>query len=248
MAVLDRAVGEATVYHRARCGGVAFSLNGTSAVLRGSGALWLSASRTLVVSDLHLEKGSAYASKGQLLPPYDTRDTLDRLEAELEALSPRTLVLLGDSFHDARAVARIEADQAHRVLRLAAGRELVWIVGNHDVQDERSALGGLPGAIEEAVSIGSLSLRHEPTFGPADGEVSGHLHPCAKLIRAGRGVRKRCFLTDGARLVMPAFGAYAGGLNVLDQAYAGLFAGAPSAAALGPRRVHLLALADLSGD
>ena len=134
---------------------------------------------------------------------------------------------------------------AVHVRRVPSGRSATT-----DTSNERGtrALGGLPGAIEEAVSIGSLSLRHEPTFGPADGEVSGHLHPCAKLIRAGRGVRKRCFLTDGARLVMPAFGAYAGGLNVLDQAYAGLFAGAPSAAALGPRRVHLLALADLSGD
>lgn len=236
------------LYRRAACGGVALPLNGEPAVLRGSGALWLTRSRTLVVSDLHLEKGSAYASRGQLLPPYDTKDTLDRLEAELEALTPRTLVLLGDSFHDARATARLDPIQAQRVLRLAAGRDLVWIVGNHDVQEERSALGGLPGEILETYTAGALSLRHEPLAGAAPGEVAGHLHPCAKLVRSGRGLRQRCFLTDGARLLMPAFGAYAGGLNVLDQAYAGLFVQPPRAAALGPRRVHLLALADLSGD
>jgi DNA ligase-associated metallophosphoesterase len=236
------------LYRRAQCGGVALALNGTVAVLRGSGALWLTRSRTLVVSDLHLEKGSSYAARGQLLPPYDTKDTLDRLEAELEALQPRTLVMLGDSFHDARAVARIEPLQAQRVLRLAAGRELVWIVGNHDVQDERSALGGLPGEIAETWSVGALLLRHEPAANYAPGEVAGHLHPCAKLVRAGRGVRKRCFLTDGRRLIMPAFGAYTGGLNVLDAAYEGLFEGPASAAALGPRRVHLLPLSGLSAD
>jgi DNA ligase-associated metallophosphoesterase len=235
-------------YRRAACGGVALSLNGAGAVLRCSGALWLARSRTLVVSDLHLEKGSAYASRGQLLPPYDTKDTLDRLEAELEALEPATLVLLGDSFHDARATARLDPIQAGRVLRLAAGRDLVWIVGNHDVQDERSALGGLPGEILDTYRLGPLTLRHEPLAGAAPGEVAGHLHPCAKLVRLGRGLRRRCFLTDGARLLMPAFGAYAGGLNVLDTAYAGLFAQTPSAAALGPKRVHLLALDDLSAD
>ena len=242
------ALEDVDLYRRAACGGVALPLNGAAAVLRCSGALWLTKSRTLVVSDLHLEKGSAYASRGQLLPPYDTKDTLDRLEAELEALSPTTLVLLGDSFHDARATARLDPIQAQRVLRLAAGRELIWIVGNHDVQDERSALGGLPGDIAETWRVGPLNLRHEPLAGPAPGEVAGHLHPCAKLVRSGRGLRRRCFLTDGRRLLMPAFGAYAGGLNVLDTAYAGLFATAPSAAALGPKRVHLLALADLSGD
>lgn len=236
------------LYRRSPCGGVALSLNAMPAVLRSSGALWLSASRTLVVSDLHLEKGSAYAAKGQLLPPYDTVDTLNRLEAELEALAPKTLVLLGDSFHDAGAVGRLDPAQAHRVLRLAAGRRLVWIVGNHDVQHEKSALGGMPGEILETCQAGSLVLRHEPLAGPAPGEVAGHLHPCAKLVRAGRGVRRRCFVTDGTRLLMPAFGAYAGGLNVLDSAYAGLFAGPPAAAALGPSRVHLLNLGDLSAD
>jgi DNA ligase-associated metallophosphoesterase len=245
---LAEAFPPADLFRRAACGGVALALHGTAAVLRGSGALWLTASRTLVVSDLHLEKGSAYAAKGQLLPPFDTRDTLDRLEMELEALTPRTLVLLGDSFHDARAVGRIEASQAHRVLRLAAGRELVWIVGNHDVQDERSALGGLPGEIAETWRVGSLLLRHEPAANSSPGEVAGHLHPCAKLVRAGRGVRKRCFLTDARRLIMPAFGAYAGGLNVLDPAYGGLFEGPASAAALGPKRVHLLPLDGLSAD
>lgn len=242
------ALQDADLYRRSACGGVALSLNGAGAVLRHSGVLWLTRSRTLVVSDLHLEKGSAYASRGQLLPPYDTKDTLDRLEAELEALVPKTLVLLGDSFHDARATARLDPIQAQRVLRLAAGRDLVWIVGNHDVQDERSALGGLPGEIAETYAVGPLTLRHEPLPSAAPGEVAGHLHPCAKLVRAGRGLRRRCFLTDGRRLLMPAFGAYAGGLNVLDTAYAGLFIGAPSAAALGPKRVHLLALDDLSGD
>jgi DNA ligase-associated metallophosphoesterase len=234
------------------CGSLWLNLCGVEAALRCSGGLWLPGSRTLVVADLHLEKGSAYAARGQLLPPFDTQDTLRRLEAELDALAPRTLVLLGDSFHDRKAIARLGPADAQRILALAQGRTLVWIVGNHDAEGLGEAwdtLGGvLAGELADEVVLGPLVLRHEPHAGFAPGEVAGHLHPCARIVRAGRSVRRRAFLTDGERLILPAFGAYAGGLNACDVAYAGLFARAPFAGALGDRRVHPLPMSALSSD
>lgn len=112
------------------CGGVAAAINGTPAVLRHAGALWLEAQGALVVADLHFEKGSAYARRGQMLPPYDTRETLRRLAQEVEALSPRLVVLLGDTLHDGEAESRIAPEDAAAIERLAVGRTLLWVVGN----------------------------------------------------------------------------------------------------------------------
>jgi len=234
-----------------RSGALLIELGGVSAALRPSGALWLAALGVLAVGDLHLEKGSAYAARGQLLPPFDTADTLGRLEAEIAALSPRVLVLLGDSFHDRRALGRLSRADADRISGLGRGRSLIWIVGNHDDEGLEAAFGTgggvLPGDLAAELSVGGLTLRHEPGGG-APGEVCGHLHPCAKVVRAGRSVRRRAFVTDGLRLILPAFGAYAGGLNVRDAAFDGLFSGTPLVGALGDRRVYALPFGALSGD
>lgn len=229
---------------RSGCGGLRCRLNGEPVVLRPAGALVIERSRTLVVSDLHLEKGSSYARKGQLLPPYDTDAALSRLEAEVAATAPSTIVLLGDTFHDDGGEARLSADNARRLAGLALGRTLIWIVGNHDEAGPRR----LPGEVADTVAAGALVLVHEPGPGLRPGEVAGHLHPCAKVVAHRRGVRSRCFLTDGDRLIMPAFGAYAGGLNVLDPAYAGLFEQTPKAVALGRDRVHVLDRSVLAPD
>jgi len=234
-----------------RSGALLTELGGVSAALRPSGALWLTELGVLAVGDLHLEKGSAYAARGQLLPPFDTADTLNRLEGEVEALSPTALVLLGDSFHDRRALSRLSRADAERIAGLGRGRSLIWIVGNHDEEGLQAAFGtggdGLPGELASELSVGALTLRHEPGDG-APGEVCGHLHPCAKVVRAGRSVRRRAFVTDGLRLILPAFGAYAGGLNVRDAAFNGLFARTPLVGALGDRRVYALPFGTLSGD
>ena len=228
----------------AACGSVRVTLAGVAAWLRASGALWLEAEGVLAAADLHFEKGSSYAARGQMLPPYDTAETLRRLEAEVTALSPRTLVLLGDSFHDDRAEARLCDADAGRLRALAAGRRLVWVVGNHDADGPRH----LPGETVAEAQVGGLILRHEPQPGVRPGEVAGHLHPCARVSARGRSVRRRCFLTDGARLILPAFGAYAGGLNVRDAAFAGLFATPPTVVALGSQRAFAIARAALAGD
>ena len=234
---------------RSDCGALWVELMGMPVALRPSGALWIEAESVLVAGDLHLEKGSSYARSGQLLPPYDTLVTLDRLEAELTALQPRTLILLGDSFHDPRALARLHPDDAQRLAGFARGRTLVWAEGNHDSKHGETALGHLPGEVADEVAIGPLILRHEPLAGRQPGEVSGHLHPCAKLAPGrGRAVRRRAFATDGRRLILPAFGAYAGGLNVCDPAFAGLFATPPLVGALGVGRVHPIPFAALCGD
>ena len=228
------------------CGSLWVEVNGTECALRCSGALWIATERTLVAADLHLEKGSAYAARGQLLPPYDTADTLTRLEAEIETLRPRAVVLLGDSFHDRRALTRLAPEHSLRLAALALGRTLVWAEGNHDIALLSDTGGRPPGEVADQVRVATLLLRHEPVAGRRPGEVAGHLHPCVKLVRGRTGVRRRAFLTDGERLVLPAFGAYAGGLNVRDPAFAPLFAEPPLAAALGDRRVHPLAWSALA--
>jgi DNA ligase-associated metallophosphoesterase len=232
-------------FESAPCGGLRIDLAGFGVVLRGSGALWIGAERTLVVADLHFEKGSSYAARyGQMLPPYDTRETLDRLDREVTALEPARLIFLGDSFHDGDGEGRLADDDTERLARLARGRELVWAVGNHDEDGPRC----LPGAvIDEAILLG-LTLRHEPQTGLQAGEVAGHLHPAAR-VSSGRGsVRRRCFVTDGSRLILPAFGAYTGGLNVLDVAYSGLFRGPVLVAALGKQKVHAIGPRSLRPD
>lgn len=227
----------------ARCpsGGLRVSIEGEPCVLRCSGALWVLNHRTLIAADLHLEKGSAFAARGQMLPPYDSRATLDRLEAEIEALQPAAVVLLGDSFHDSKSVARMAADDRDRLDRLAAGRDWIWLEGNHDIRALAGSVDLLPGEVVEALSLGSLRLIHEPQAGERPGEIAGHLHPAARVSAHGRGVRRPCFVTDGRRAVLPAFGAFTGGLDVRDPAIAGLFGEPPMAAALGRDRVHALA-------
>jgi DNA ligase-associated metallophosphoesterase len=236
------------VLARSDCGALWVELFSQPVSLRPSGVLWIEGERMLVAGDLHLEKGSSYAARGQLLPPYDTRATLDRLEGEITALNPQTLVLLGDSFHDARAVARLAPDDARRIAGLGRGLDLIWVIGNHD--DEGLATFGpaLPGVITDEIAVAGLTLRHEPRAGLQPGEVSGHLHPCAKIVARGRGVRRRAFLTDGSRLILPAFGAYAGGLNACDAAFDGLFDRPPLAGVLGDGQVHPIAFAALCGD
>lgn len=225
-------------------GAVQVSVQGVSLALRPSGAVWLAAHQTLVVADLHLEKGSAYAARGQMLPPYDTRETLRRLGREVAALEPRQVIFLGDTLHDGRAETRISLEDAEALSDLAAGLDLVWVVGNHDADGPVN----LPGRSAQTVEIDALILRHEPQPGTQPGEVAGHLHPCAKVKGRGRSVRRRCFATDGTRLILPAFGAYAGGLNIKDAAFRPLFAKPPLAAVLGTDMVHLIDWGQLSAD
>ena len=226
------------------CGGLRMTVSGAAVTFRASGALWIEAEAMLVVADLHLEKGSAYAARGQMLPPYDTHDTLRRLTAEIAATGPAAVVLLGDTFHDRASEDRLATEDAEQLRTLAGLTRLIWVIGNHDA-DGPSAL---PGEVADELTVAGLLLRHEPQAGLQPGEVAGHLHPCARVTASRGSVRRRCFVTDGERLVVPAFGAYAGGLNIRDQAFSGLFARDPLCGALGGTRVHAVGWRSVTGD
>lgn len=181
-----------------------------------SGGLYWRAQRTLLVADLHLEKFSSYARKGQMLPPYDTGLTLRRLEADIARTGAAEVVALGDSFHrDEGVTTLLDADR----LRLAAltGRaHWTWLSGNHDPAPH--ALGG---TCLRLLERSGLTLTHEPRRGVA-GLVAGHLHPAAHLCVGGRSVRRPCFVHDGSVLILPAYGAGTGSLNILGPAFLGL--------------------------
>ncbi len=200
-------------------GGQDIAVAGAALVADCAGALYWPEERLLVVADLHLENGSAFAARGVLLPPYDTAATLGRLARLIERYAPRLVIALGDSFHDRGGPARMDDSSRVALKALQRGRDWVWIAGNHD-PDRCENVGG---RFADALDLGALTFRHEPSPQPAEGEIAGHLHPVARVARRGRAVSRRCFASDGRRVVMPAFGAYAGGLNVRDRAIVALF-------------------------
>jgi hypothetical protein len=182
-----------------------------------AGALYWPEHGLLAVADLHLEKGSSFAARGQLLPPYDTAVTLARLTQLVMHYAPRIVIALGDSFHDGGGPERLGAADRESIAVLQRGREWIWITGNHDPEPA----DGIGGAFQYELQIGALTFRHLPTG--ADSEICGHLHPSARISHRGRSVRRRCFAADAQRIVMPAFGAYTGGLNVREACFADLF-------------------------
>ena len=193
-------------------------LAGHSFLPVAAGALYWESEDTLLVADLHLEKGAAFAARGTMLPPYDTRSTLQRLAACLDHFSPRRVVALGDSFHRSELAGWLSADDREELAALRQGRDWYWILGNHD-PDLPESIGGF---VCRSLMIGGITLCHQPSLNRAP-EIAGHLHPVARIARRGEGIRRKCFATDGHRLVMPAFGAYTGGLTVLDEAFSPLF-------------------------
>ncbi len=214
--------------------GYRFELAGEALVACGSGALWWPARRLLAVSDLHLGKSERIARRGgTLLPPYEQHDTLLRLQTEVEASDAATVICLGDSFDDgAAAQSQSGADQLW-LTRLMAGRQWVWIAGNHD-----PAPLALSGAHLASLTEGPLTFRHIAEPG-AVGEVSGHYHPKARVAGRGQAVTRPCFLADAARIILPAFGTYTGGLRSDHPALCGLMAPGALAILTGAQPVAL---------
>ena len=212
-------------------------LAGERLMLDPSGVMMWPAASVLVVSDLHLEKGSSFARRGMLLPPWDTRVTLDRLAVQLRRWQPRTVIALGDSFHDRKGSGRLDTADADRLALMTAAANFVWVQGNHD-PDPPAGIGG--DAVLE-VTIGPLTFRHEGIVS-AESEVCGHHHPKASVPVRGSEVSRPCFVADSRRIMMPAFGAYTGGLDVRSPAIRALFPRGGRAFLLGRERLFSFAI------
>ena len=184
-----------------------------------SGALYWPEQNTLIVSDLYLEKGSAKADKERLLPPYDTRSTLRRLAAVMDRYDPDRVIALGGSLHDEAVSDGMSRTDREKLSILHQGREWYWVSGKYD-SDLPDWLGGI---VCPALTVEGIKFRYDPSSGSKTHEVAGQLHPAARLNRRGVNVRRKCFISNGSRLIIPAFGVYSGGLNVLDEAFTELF-------------------------
>jgi DNA ligase-associated metallophosphoesterase len=194
-------------------------INGVAAICDPCGGLYVPDHSLLVVSDLHLEKGAAFARRGQMLPPYDTIETLKILSDLIAHYQPQTIVSLGDNFHDRHGSRFLPDDIRSMLNALIHGRQWIWINGNHDPD----GTFGLDGLSADIFQMAGLTFCHEPSAQAVKGEISGHLHPCAVVRRQGHSVRSACFACDGDRLLMPAFGTMSGGLDLKHRAFNGLF-------------------------
>lgn len=171
--------------------------------------------QALVVADLHLEKASWYASKGQFLPPYDSRETIERLSAAQETTGARRIYALGDSFHDADGPTRLEPQARGALEALARRTQIVWITGNHD---EGLADAILPGDVAEEMTLRGIALRHIARPGAMGAELSGHFHPKLRLSLRGRFISRPCAVRAGHRMILPAHGTLTGGLDARSPA------------------------------
>jgi DNA ligase-associated metallophosphoesterase len=195
----------------------AITIAGVSLHADPAGALYWPEHGLLAVADLHLEKGSSFAARGQLLPPYDTAATLARLARLIAHYAPRVVIALGDNFHDGGGPVRLSPDDRESLRALQLGRDWIWLTGNHDPEPA----GNIGGEFHESFALGGLTFHHLPTG--ASNKIAGHLHPMARIAHRGFCVSRRCFAADATRLIMPAFGAFTGGLNVRHAAFTDLF-------------------------
>ena len=197
-----------------------FLFGGHSFEVAGDAALYWPAQKMLVVSDLHLEKASAYAAGGQMLPPYDSLATLEEVAALVDQIRPEVVLSLGDNFHDSEGESRLQGGASELLQQLVASVQWVWVTGNHDPDVE----GRWGGEAVESLKCGNVIFRHEAVREETEPEISGHFHPKFRQAVRGRHVSRRCFVRSSRKLVMPAFGSLTGGLDVQDPALIAAFA------------------------
>lgn len=195
---------------------VPFSFADQEFRLGASRALFWAEENALLVADLHLEKASFFARHGQMLPPYDSRATLERLAGALRETGARRVFCLGDSFHDSAGVDRLEPHAAGMLDALTRATDWVWITGNHD--EDARAPGG---SVVDELAVGTFSLRHIARKGAPGAEISGHFHPKLRVHVKGRSIARACAVASENRLILPAFGALTGGMDAGDPAILG---------------------------
>lgn len=182
-----------------------------------SGGLYWQAQQTLLVADLHLEKMSSFARGGQFLPPYDSFSTLRQLDKDIQSLSPKRVISLGDSFHRDEGTGTLPPDSRALLTQLVSEREWIWVAGNHDPSPHN--LGGL---CCPELQLEGITLTHEPSAAQTP-TIAGHLHPAARIHINGRSTRKPCFAGDERLLLLPAYGVSTGSINILSAPFTGLF-------------------------
>jgi len=192
---------------------------GKSLIADSTGAIYWPAEQALLLADLQLEKAPAHAAAAALLPADDTRETLIRLAESIDRYQPRCVIVLGHSVPGANAAHRLGPDDLERLSILQEDRQWIWVSGKHE-QKIATRLGG---RVADEIKLGGITLRHRPAIGAITPEIAGHMHPAARLLLYGTSLRRPCFVGNGRRLIMPAFGAFTGGLNVLDDAFLPLF-------------------------
>lgn len=215
---------------------VPFSFAGEEMRLVDGRALFWPRERALLVADLHLEKASFFASHGQLLPPYDSRETLERLASAVRETDARRVYALGDNFHDGKGSLRLEPHAAGMLAALTRALDWVWITGNHDAGAEEIA----GGALADEIVSGGLVLRHKAKGGESRPELSGHFHPRLMLSARGRRIARPCAVMSEQRLILPAFGALTGGMDAADPAILAAMQPARAIDAVLPARGKLL--------
>ena len=204
---------------------VPFSFAGEEFALVQSRALYWPREQALLVADLHLEKASFYARFGQMLPPYDSRETLERVALALRETGARRVFTLGDNFHDGDGANRLEPHAAGMLAALTRATDWVWVTGNHD---DGSTLGT---AVAE-LAVSGLLLRHEAQVGETRPELSGHFHPKLRVSVRGRQIVRPCAVASETKLILPAYGALTGGMNAADPAIIAALQPARSATAV----------------
>lgn len=204
-------------------------------------ALFWPREQALLVADLHLEKASFFASHGQFLPPYDSRETLERVARAVRTTGARRVYALGDNFHDGRGSLRLEPHAAGMLAALTRALDWVWITGNHDAGPEIEKSGEIAGGVfVEEIAAGGLVLRHKARAGEQRPELSGHFHPRLTLSARGRRIARPCAVMSEQRLMLPAFGALTGGMDAADPAILSALQPARAIDALVPARGKLL--------
>jgi DNA ligase-associated metallophosphoesterase len=189
-------------------------LCGKSFIADQTGALYWPAEKTLVVSDLHLERGSYLADEGVVLPPYDTTSVFEKLEEALDRYDPSRVIALGDSFCT-DSEARLSAHDADWLYDLIEDRDWYWISG----PDQAPIPECFGGTVLPHVTLGGIKFRYEPVRAPVSHEIAGRMHPVAQISEYGHVMRGRCYVSNGMRLMLPSMGKYSAGANVLGSAF-----------------------------